>query len=119
MRAVAAAISALPGRRGIVYHDVLTRYASTAARAFLEAHMLDLNGDPLLRAIVEEDQRQFKAEGHAEGKAEDILTVLAARDLTPTAAQRARILASRDVAELNAWLRTAVTAGSVDALFGP
>jgi hypothetical protein len=55
--------------------------------------------------------------GKTEGKAEDVLVILEARQLTVTAEQRAHILACKDVAQLDRWLRQAVTAGSTQELF--
>ncbi len=57
-----------------------------------------------------------RVEGRVEGRAEAILEVLAARALTPTSEQRARILASDDVTFQAAWLRRAVTATTVEAI---
>ena len=54
--------------------------------------------------------RLNQARDKAEGKAEAVLEVLAARSLPITADQRARILASRDLEELDRWLIRTVTA---------
>ena len=58
-----------------------------------------------------------KAEGLAQGKAEDVLTVLATRGLKVTPGQQARIRQSTDLAQLDEWLRRAVTASSADEIF--
>jgi flagellar biosynthesis/type III secretory pathway protein FliH len=67
--------------------------------------------------LIQEGVRRGKVEGKAEGKAEDVLVILEARQLTVTAEQRAHILACKDVAQLERWLRQAVTAGSTHELF--
>ncbi|HEY3356065.1 MAG TPA: hypothetical protein VGQ83_22625, partial [Polyangia bacterium] len=59
-----------------------------------------------------------KAEGQAEGKAQALLTILSARGLALAPAQRARILACRDLAQLDRWIARAVTAPSVAQALG-
>lgn len=61
-------------------------------------------------------ERKVKAEGVAEGQAKAVLTVLDARGLTVTAAERERVLACTDGTRLDAWARAAVTTPSVAAL---
>ena len=65
----------------------------------------------------DEGLRRAQAKGKAAGKAEGVLAVLDARGLPVSAEQRARILGCTDTAELDRWLRSAVTAGNVDDLF--
>jgi hypothetical protein len=55
--------------------------------------------------------------GKAEGKAEALLAIFETRGLAVGAEQRARILECRDIAELDRWLRKAITAHSVAELF--
>jgi len=57
------------------------------------------------------------AEGIAKGKAEDVVAVLEHRGLIVSDEARARILASKDLAQLQRWLFAAFTVPSVDALF--
>jgi flagellar biosynthesis/type III secretory pathway protein FliH len=58
-----------------------------------------------------------EARGKAEGKAEAVLAVLEARGLSITAQERARVLNSQDIAELDRWLKRAVAVASVAELF--
>ena len=67
--------------------------------------------------LIQEGVRRGEARGKAEGKAEDVLAVLEARRLSVTADERARILDSKDIAELDRWLRKAVTVERVAELF--
>jgi hypothetical protein len=60
---------------------------------------------------------QGRAEGKAEGEAKALLHILAARTLTPSEAQQARILACTDLPTLERWIERAVTAESTDAVF--
>ena len=67
-----------------------------------------------------EGKAEGKAEGLAEGKRGDLLLIFSERGLPVTARERARIAACADVEQLSAWLRRAITAGSVaEALATP
>ncbi len=57
-----------------------------------------------------------RAEGEARGKAEAVVAVLRARGLEVSAEAEARLLACRDLALLDRWLRQAATAASADEL---
>lgn len=59
------------------------------------------------------------AEGKTLGKAEDVLTVLRARNIPLTRSQRQSIRACRDARRLGAWLRRACTVSSAAELFEP
>ncbi|MFE5480830.1 hypothetical protein ACFQ9R_34380 [Nocardia sp. NPDC056541] len=54
----------------------------------------------------------------AETAAHAVLTVLTARGLELSAAQRAQLAACTDLDQLDAWLTQAVTATRTDELFG-
>lgn len=69
--------------------------------------------NPVLDAAL----AKHRVEGKAEGKAEAVVAVLEARGLRLTEQERARILATREIATLNEWLRAAATIGSVGELF--
>jgi hypothetical protein len=58
-----------------------------------------------------------EAKGKAEGKAEDVLDVLAVRGIEVPDLARARISGCTDLAQLESWVRRAAVAGSVDELF--
>ncbi len=80
----------------------------------------DLELKRTLEPVFERWEQKVKAkshrEGKAEGKAEAVLVVLAARGIEITAAQRERVLARVDTRQLDAWLRSALTTPSVAAL---
>jgi hypothetical protein len=57
-----------------------------------------------------------EAKGRAEGRAAAVLTMLDARGLSITAAQRKRVLACTDSAVLDAWIRAAATAPTAAAV---
>ncbi len=69
-----------------------------------------------LDQIYERWEQKTLARGHREAKAEDVLTVLAARGLAVTPAQRKQVLACANTATLDRWLIAAVTVPSVKAL---
>lgn len=115
LAALAGAVTARDGR-GVLYSDLVLAALGDAARVALE---------DLMRAEKYEYQSDFarqhqaigKAEGKAEGTVEAVLTVLDARGLQLTEVQRAHIISSKDAAELDRWLRKAVTISSVSELF--
>jgi hypothetical protein len=65
--------------------------------------------------------RQYLAEGdargYARGRAESLFAVCAARGLTLTDAQRARVRECTDAATLDRWIRHAVGVGDAAAVF--
>lgn len=64
-----------------------------------------------------EYQSEFARRHQAKGEAQAILTVLEARGVRVTDEERARILASTDLAQLERWLRVAATATETGRLF--
>jgi hypothetical protein len=55
---------------------------------------------------------------YSRGQAEAILTVLRARKLAITDAERARIVTCTNLNQLRSWVRRAVTAAKTSDLFG-
>jgi Uma2 family endonuclease len=75
--------------------------------------------DAVARALIAKNNPVIVGainEGKAEGKAEAVVAVLRGRGLSVPAAVEERILACRDLAQLDTWLRGAATATSVEAL---
>lgn len=66
-----------------------------------------------------EGEARGKAEGKAEGEARAILAVLEARGLEVPVKVREVVLACTDLAQLDAWIRAAVSVPSADALLSP
>ncbi|MGQ0575418.1 MAG: hypothetical protein ACT4RN_14600 [Pseudonocardia sp.] len=113
--AVLGAFAAVDPDRAALYCDVVLAALPAAARSYLEA---------LVTATYEyqsEFARRYfsegKAAGHAAGEARAVLAVLDARGVDVPADARARISACTDVDQLDAWVRRAVTAASVQDLF--
>jgi len=63
------------------------------------------------------DASSQAAAAKAEGKAEDVLTVLEERGLPVSDEDRERITSSADSSQLDQWLRRAVTAAKASDLF--
>lgn len=61
---------------------------------------------------------QHEERGEARGEGRAVLTVLEARGIPVPAAVREQILACTDLAQLETWLRHAVTATTADDLLG-
>lgn len=72
-----------------------------------------------LEARHAEGLAEGRAEGDARGRAAAIVAVLVARGLRPTPDEHARILAMRDDAVLDRWLRAVASCTSVAELLGP
>ncbi|WP_405140627.1 hypothetical protein OG589_27125 [Sphaerisporangium sp. NBC_01403] len=58
-----------------------------------------------------------KAEGRVEGKAEALCIVLSGRGVLISDETRSRILAHKDLAQLDAWIQRAATAVVIEDLF--
>ncbi|MCC6216846.1 MAG: hypothetical protein IT376_18450 [Polyangiaceae bacterium] len=108
--AAEAVREALQGGDALLCYDLLVAALGTQAREVFE--ML-----PQGYQFADEGFRRAAAEGKAEGKAEDILAVLEAREVAVSPALRARILECRDLGALDLWLRAAATCATADALF--
>jgi hypothetical protein len=61
--------------------------------------------------------RRYVFQGRAEGEAVAVLTILETRGVPVPDDARSRITGCTDLDELNAWVRRAVTATTVDDLF--
>src|SRR4051812_25740465 len=65
-----------------------------------------------------EGRNEGRAEGWAQAKGEDVLQVLAARGIPVPVSTADRIRASRDLNELDRWLRRAVAIARANEIFG-
>jgi len=66
----------------------------------------------------EDAKMQSRTEGRAEARAQDVLTVLRARGIAVPDAVRQRILAERDLAQLERWLERASVVNSLAQVIG-
>ena len=67
--------------------------------------------------VIEAVRAEGRAEGHAAGKAEAVVALLAARGVALDSADRDRILRERDPERLARWIGRAVACGSAAELF--
>jgi hypothetical protein len=110
--AAVAAITSVDKDRGRVYHDIVLAALPKAARQYLENLMADTG-----YVFQSEFALRHEAKGKAEGEADALLTVLAARGIAVSDSIRERISGCRDLPLLKAWLTKAVTARTADELF--
>jgi hypothetical protein len=115
------AASELPAGDAELYWDAILASLRGAVRSRVEEAMQ--TGDiPYRSAFARRYFRQGRKEGRDEGRLvalrHAVLTVLGARGLAPTNAQRARIEASDSRRQLDRWLTRAAKASSVDEVLG-
>jgi hypothetical protein len=89
---------------------IILNLASDAARQILEAMMTTAEYQ---KTFIE----RIHDQGIAEGKAEAVLKLLAARGLTPTDEQRRQVTATIDPAQLDLWFDRAITASTAAEVF--
>jgi hypothetical protein len=122
-----AAAALLDDERSALYTDIILNSLGATLRAALEVIVAmnikdyEFKSAPFVNHIAAEKaaslmegKAEGKAEGRAEGEARALLAVLAARGLPVGDELRSRILACRDVATLDRWVRQAVTATSAE-----
>ncbi|WP_043602849.1 MULTISPECIES: hypothetical protein [Protofrankia] len=110
--ALLEALRSVGPQKEILYYDVVLAGLPEAARARWEAFMTTTADHEYRSELLRSTAAQGKAEGKAQGKGEDILTVLDTRGVPVPDAVREKILASTDLAQLDVWLRRAVTAAT-------
>jgi hypothetical protein len=71
-----------------------------------------------LRELAAQHEEVGEARGEARGEGRSVLTVLDARGIAVPADIHDRILACTDLAQLEIWLRRAVTAASAEEVIG-
>jgi hypothetical protein len=108
-------------RRALDYLGLVYAALPSASRRHLEDLMTtdtDFRDNELAQWLIGQGEAKGKAEGKAEGEARAVLTVLAARGVEVPEPVRRRIAGCRDLAQLDLWVRRAVTADTVDDLDG-
>jgi hypothetical protein len=113
-RAAIAAATGLPKEQGVLYFDLVLASLGPAAKRALE-ELVSAVGYTYQSDFAKKYYGQGQEAGLAIGEARALLKVLEGRDLSPSAAQRARIEgASRD--ELEGWLLRVTRAATVEEL---
>jgi hypothetical protein len=106
------------------YYEHAYNMAPLAVQRILE-HLVKSDTWPVYSPFAKEHFGRGKAEGRAEGRAEgiaetraeDVLTVLGARNLDLTDAERERIAGCTDLRQLETWVGRAVTVEKTSDLF--
>lgn len=106
-----AELAAVDAERSGVYLDLVLRGLNAAARTALEAVMKSTY------EYQSDFMRQLNARGRAEGEANALLRVLAARGFAVDAETEQRVRACTDLALLERWVTRAVTAPSLADVF--
>jgi hypothetical protein len=110
---------AAAGTRG--RKNAMIRAMRQANEPLIIEDLVDIGFDEGVQQGRLEGVQQGRLEGVQQGRLdmarESVLELLAARGLTPTAAERARILAEQSMDELKSWLPRAMSCRSVAELF--
>jgi hypothetical protein len=121
-RLVLASLANLDESRLATYTVFVRSAASESARQALEDLMTtkfrDTFVDRLLAEGRAEGEAKGRAEGEAKGEARTILRVLTARGFEVSAKVREQVLSCTDASQLDTWTDRAVTAASVEEVFG-
>jgi hypothetical protein len=114
-----AALSTVPDLdedTAMLYYDLIQSAVSAAVGRKLE-ELMRIEGYEFQSEILRNNFAKGRAEGHAEGQADALLSILTARGLEISESQRARILTCGDRPTLETWLRRALQIEHVDDLF--
>ena len=107
--ALFAALDVIDLDQATLYIDLVLMVLPAAARVWLEEFMTTT---PF--RYQSDFARRFFGQGKAEGKAEDLLEILGARNIPVPDDARARIVACTDIDQLDAWIRRAAIAEKLD-----
>jgi len=113
--ALAGALQALGPKKAILYYDIVLAGLPQASRARWEAYMSATVGSQYQSELL----REVDARGEARGEGRAVLTVLDARGIPVPQAIREQILDCTDLAQLETWLRRAVSAATADEVVHP
>ncbi|MBI4703961.1 MAG: hypothetical protein HY744_22870 [Deltaproteobacteria bacterium] len=96
----------------------MSRQVEPEAVAAKLGGLLGKEASEMVMTAGERPIKQGEARGRAEGRADAVLTVLAARGIGVPEQIRARLLGCGDLAELDRWLARAATCSSAEELLG-
>jgi hypothetical protein len=118
--AMLAGLSVIHPDRADLYYDVVSTVLPKAARDLMESLMSITTRRPQsdnFRRLFDRGAAQGEARGEARAERRAVLAVLEARGLAVTDDVRERITTCTDIEQLDAWVRRAATATTVDDLF--
>lgn len=111
--AFVAGMGKLGPERGLQYYEYGISMSSKATCQLLEELVTTAASVPRYSAFA----KKHYGDGRLDTEREDVLDVLAARDLVPTEAERQRILDCTEFDQLKIWLRKAATVTDVSDIF--
>lgn len=106
------ALALVETEHAVLYAELVLAALPSAARCHLEALMSTHTYEYLSEYAL-----KFVAQGEAKGEAKAVLAVLEARGVMVSEDARTRIGECRDLDQLDAWVRRAVTVDSIEDLF--
>jgi hypothetical protein len=115
---VLQAIARLDAERRETYTRLIRVTAPEAVRRALEELMARVFKDEFVDGLLDRGRAEGEARGRAEGEAEMLLRILAARGFAVPDDIRQRVRGCTDTSQLEAWGYLAVTAGSLEEIFG-
>lgn len=110
--ALVSALAAVDEEHALLYSDVVLAALPTAAQRYLEGLMATRTYE-----YQSDFARRYFFQGRAEGEAGAVLAVLDARGISIPDEARTRIAGCADLDQLDAWIRRAATADTVNDLF--
>jgi hypothetical protein len=120
LEALAGGLASVDAERATLYNDIVLAALPAAARRYLEGLMgtgtYEYQSE-FVRKFVFQGRAEGRVEGRVEGEAKAVLAFLDARGIVVSDEARARIAGCSDIEQLDAWIRRAATAESVDDLF--
>ncbi|MGH3930044.1 MAG: hypothetical protein ACRDTF_08725 [Pseudonocardiaceae bacterium] len=116
LKVLVGALASVEVEHAVLYAELVLAALPAAARRHLEA-LMSTHTYEYLSEYAQKFVTQGKAEGMAEGEASAVLAFLEARGIEVPGSARARIRKCRDLDQLDAWVRRAATADTVDDLF--
>jgi hypothetical protein len=122
LKVALAALGATVGldeSRALFYTDLIMAALSEAARKALEGMLREgyQYQSDFAKKYFGAGLAEGEARGEAKGKAEGLLTILSVRGIAVPDDIRERTLSCQDLEQLDAWLRKAATAESLDEVF--
>jgi hypothetical protein len=111
------ALLTLDPERQRFYYDVVLRSLNEATRRALEEELMQTGKYEYQSDFAKIYLAKGRAEGPAEGRAEALLVVLAARGMEVDPSRRERILGCTDATLLERWIARATTVSSLPEVF--
>jgi hypothetical protein len=112
--ALVEALRSLSPRKARLYYDIVLAGLPVSTRVRWEAFMTSAVDYEFRSEFMRKLTAEAEERGEARGEGQAVLTVLDARGVQVPPAVREQILACTDLAQLDTWLRRAVTATTAD-----